>query len=478
MTIQNFYIQSGGASANSGTTNSNTPVWSNTSSVVWVGTTTGTLTVTDSAASAVQVGDWINIGGSCVMQVASINSASAPTYVITVTTTAGTFYGTEPTGQTYSTNGKVVDGGAWPDFTTPIALGSFTIPGSSTIYAKSNATLGGAAAQTIAWAGAVTKVFRIAGYVTTPGDLDMPAGFPGMVAAGTTYPAIPYTSTGRITFSGIHTEVSGFNITGSVNSTLVSSSGSTFRLHNCLVANATNNTSAGAASCSATNACLSCCDLTVAGNVAVVTGSSGNSLFVESCTINGTSTGTSQHGITAGGTGSTTIVHKTTFNGLGGNGISSASTGNLVVLGTTFKGCGVDGIHLSSVPVGIIASNYFEGSGANDINNASGANTDLLQLLNNDTYFTGSGAHLAGFGDWSELGAITESSSQFVSSTDLHIQSTSSGAGAGLPGQWVGLTPGLTSTPDVGAWQRVVTAGGGGGTPILQSAIIQGLGAI
>ena len=90
-----FYIQSGGANANSGSTNSNSPVWSNT--VSWTGGVGGggndTFVVTDAAASVIAVGDWINIGGSWVSQVTGVSNVGS-VYTIVMSTTAA--YGTEP----------------------------------------------------------------------------------------------------------------------------------------------------------------------------------------------------------------------------------------------------------------------------------------------------------------------------------------------------------------------------------------------
>ncbi len=147
-------------------------------------------------------------------------------------------------------------------------------------------------------------------------------------------------------------------------------------------------------------------------------------------------------------------MHRCTFTGLGGRGIYASSTVSVVVTDCTFKSCALDSLYFSSLPGdGLVANNYFAQSGGFDIDNASGANTSSIGLFNNVSYSPTSG-HLSGFGDWTEANALVDSSSPFVSSTDLHLIPSSAGANAGLPGQWENLTAGLTSMPDVGAWQR------------------------
>jgi hypothetical protein len=67
------------------------------------------------------------------------------------------------------------------------------------------------------------------------------------------------------------------------------------------------------------------------------------------------------------------------------------------------------------------------------------------------------------------VAAFVDTNDPRVSATDFHLLATSLGAGAGIPGQWEGRTAGLTSTPDVGAWQRAV-----GGTSLIVNTGMNG----
>lgn len=447
-----FYVQSGGSNANSGSTTG--AVVYTTANGTWVNAA-NTYTPTDGStpASTVAVNDYVNIGGSYVAQVTAVGAGVNG--VITVSSTI--IYGTNPANSSVLT---LNDGGPWADL-TGIPTISFTIPQSTQVCVKHGATLGGAAAQTFAMGGSIsTKPLWYRGYNTTVGDLDMPS-------ATLTYPTMPYTSTGQATFSGAATELSGFNITASVNNRVLTMSGSNYLVHNCTVSNATNNTSAGAFAASANAGAITCCYLSVVGNAAVIVGASGQGLVVDSCTLIGNSTGSGQHGLSGGGTQASVHFHRCTLMNLGGNGIYIQGNGSLNVISNTFSNCGGSGVNLSQAPssgsIGLIANNYFYKSGAYDINNSSGTNTDVVQIINNVHNQPTSG-QITGFGDRAEINPLTESlTPPFVSSTDLHLLSTSVGASAGLPGQWENQAAGLVSTPDVGAWQR--NASTGGGTP-------------
>lgn len=438
MAITSFYIQSGGSDLNSGSTNSNTPISTDTGgngTYLQGGGAGGTDRYTANAGTPFSAAtanvDWVSVytgtpaATSFVGLITAVNAGGAS---IDISLTS--ILGTRPTN---AATWKAIVGGAQADLLAVINYGATTLPGSTDFLIQSGVSITPSAAQTIALIGTTLKPLRLRGYYSSVGDLDMPPKA-GSAALGN-YPTIAYTSTGRLTCSGAYTTVMGLKITANVNNAVLIHSGNPSRVHNCIIINSSAGASALAFSYSA-SCILSCCYLSSVANNNVVNGS--QALLAESCTFIGNGTGTSQHGAVTG-VGS---FHKCTFQNLGGNGFqTSTNAGSIMVLDCTFDGCGVDGIHVTGPPTAgsLIANNVFVGSGVNDINNASGGNTGNIQLLNNDTYFTGSGAHLAGFGDVPELGALTESSSPFVSSTDLHLQSTANGAGAGVPGRWTGL---------------------------------------
>lgn len=407
--------------------------------------------------SATVVGEYVSVytaaaaATTFVGQITAVNASGA-----SVDISLTIIYGTRPANASTKT---AKTGGAWASFATPIAIGG-TIPQSTEIDVKAGAALGGAAAVTCAMAGTTsTKPLLIRGYNTTVGDLDL-------VSATLGYPTATFTSTGRITFSGAAVELRGLSFTAAVNAAVVTLSGAGSLLHNCVVSNTTNNTSARAVQYSGVGGNISCSYLSVVGNCDAVLGASGVPLTLYGCWLVGNSTGASQNGLNTGGTGAMEAVHRCTFVNLGGCGILKSSTSAARFTDNTFNTCGGDAIKFSSVNTSdgcLVADNYFYKSGGYDVNNASGTTMDVFRAINNVHNQPTSG-QINGFGDYTEINPITDAGNPFVSSTDLHLISASTGAGTGLPGIWAQASfasPALASTPDVGAWQRAVTAGGG-----------------
>jgi hypothetical protein len=456
MAYQPFYIQSGGSNANAGTT-TGSPVWSNTSAVVWVGTTTSTLTVTDSAASAVQVGDFINVGGTYVSKVTSINAIGAPTYVFTLSASSAS-WGTEPSGQTYSSSGTVVDGGAWADLTQGILTGATTVPQSTKVNIKA-ATYSYSGNTVVSLLGTTTKPLVYAGYNTTPGDLDN----------GSAVLSYPVCSMGAhyLDFAGSFATISALSVTGSSSTTATlygatSPANGFIRFRHCRAVNTS--TASGAAAFGAelwTTATQCYFAMTTASSTGVVVipgGTLGYELI--GCYIDGSLSS----GVTI--TTSTCVVRDCTILTGTSYGLEIQGTSGAILIDrNTFIGKtgGGDFIHITALvsngDLESITNNYFYNCGGYDINNATGTNTCIIEIANNVHNNPASG-QLNGFGDFTELNPLTESINPFVSSTDLHLIASSNGASAGLPGQWENLTAGLQSTPDVGAWQRNASSGG------------------
>lgn len=465
MAYQQFFIQSGGNNANSGSTNSNTPIWSNTSSVVYTSNgASSTITATDSTMSAINIGDIINVGGTFLVIVTNVSNVGSA-YTITFNATAGTFWGTNPGTTTYSSNGKVVDGGAWANITQGILSSGATLPQSTQINIKATIyTI--SSSLTLNTGATTTKPIWFRGYNTTVGDLE-----PGNVnfvagnnaSTGLGYPIIQTSISQTMALTSSFTLISGLWFTGGV-SAAIQISGSNNLLYHCRCSGSGSptNTPALQGGSAPVLSLIGCYFNSPwnGGPVCSVLGTN-RGLFMTGCYIATISGNTA--GISAGSNG-LLIIDRCTISGAATNGIilgaTESSGSGFSITNCTFNGSSSDAIKLQAVPTGgqqvglIVANCTFCKSGGYDINNSSGTNTAAVSLINNLSYSPTSG-HLNGFGDWQELNPLIDSSDPRTSTTDLHLISSSNGAGAAAPGQWENLTAGLTSTPDVGAWQRL-----------------------
>ena len=476
MAWQQFFIQSGGNNAYSGTLSvgQSTPalVWNNT--VSWVGGTGGggnnQFTVTDSAASAIQVGDFINIGGTYVTLVTNISNVGSAYTVVCSTTTA---WGTEP-----ATNASIAayDGGAWLSLAQGILTGSTTVPQSTMVCVKNSVTF--TSTVTVALKGATTAPVWFRGYNTSIGDLDA-------VSATLAYPTMTMNTNGAsMTFSGGNTLITGLAFTSSAgsnnNTNTVASTGASNRFDNCIFIN--QGTTArpfqvSSNSCTCTQCYFAC---TQSGStLKLINISSGMSLYLNGCYLDATY----NPGALASVSNGTLVMMDCTI--IGSTSYAVQINGPFSITNCTFKGSSSDAIQIATAPSTSVLSQIincaFFNAGRYDINNSSGTNTIQVYLRGNLSYNPTSG-HLNGFGDWQEMGtspapaspnaAFVDSSQPYVSSTDLHLVASSAGANASLPGIWPQATyvsPPLQSTPDVGAWQRV--AGGGACRPSVVHAV-------
>ncbi len=412
--------------------------------------------------SATQVNDYISIytgtpsATSYVAKVTAINAGGA-----SVDYDSTTGYGTRPANG--ATN-KAKTGGAWNSFTPLANFSTATSPQSTRIDVKGNSTtytLSGA--LTIALAGTTSKPTWIRGYKSSPGDLDN--------VGSTTATDYPLVSGGAnaTTFSGAYTLITGISFTASRSgSSVLTATNPPIRFRHCRFASTSANSAALAATAGIAVTEFTACYFTTPSTAnAIVSVTATASFFA--CYIDGAGTGTTQVGVT---TTSALNLIGCTINHPGSHGVNlSAGTPNFVAFGCTFNACGAgssggDAIRLTSIPANttaaVVANCAFFLSGSAsagyDVNNPTGT-TANVELCNNLSYspFT---AHLNGFGDWAEMNALTDSGDPRVSSSDLHLITTSNGAGTGLPGQWEGGVTGV-SYDDVGAWQRQVTAAGG-----------------
>lgn len=438
----NFFTiaASGGSNANSG---SSATVVYTSSTAVWDGTSV--LTVT--GAGAVSVNDWINVNSAYIAQV----TAASPTS-ITLSTTAK--YGTAPGAGTYTIN----DGGF---FASQVAITA--IFGTATVYNSTcfqwqvgNAAFTLAANLTIGVVGSATAPVWHRGYNTTPGDLDSGS-------TSLTYPTLTC-GTFTVTFSGADTLWSGFSFTSTRSGAgITTGTGANQTFRHCRFANTTANTGSFAVGAATNATSFLYCYFTATSTATSIVSSSGAQAFI-GCYFVG-----------AGGTTSSNLASSSylyavgcTFTGSGLYGISSTGVSPPFIWGNTFYKCGNDAIRLAgalntSNGPPTIGNNVFVQSGNGgtgyDINNSTGTNTDIVQLINNESYSPATG-HLNGFGDWAEYNPLTDGSSPVVSTSNFTLLASATGAGAGVPGQWENIAQ--QAHPDVGAWQRAAIASGGG----------------
>lgn len=413
------------------------------SGATWDGSET--LSGLSGVSGVVNVGDWINVGGDYVGQVASTTST-------TITLSITNAFGTVPAGGTYN----IVDGGPWKDWGIFTNFGTSYGPGVSlriniqafTYTLSGNLTIGLKGDSWPIW---------IRGYNTTPGDLDNGS-------SSLSYPTI---SCGTYTLTDSSTETlwSGVAITANRNGAAFSiSSNFIHSYRHCRFSNSYNSSVNGfAVSSGEGNVEFTNCYFASAAASSSIC-NVGSSSFL-GCYFAGAGSGTTQAGITCNGF---LIAIGNTFYRTGSYGIGwNDGSGIFVIERNTFYQCGSTAINLASNGTSVdapslIVNNLFVSSGTNGSGyDISGPGTSgyLVRLINNDSYNPASG-HLSGFGDWGELNPLTESSNPVVSSSNLSLISSAVGAGAGIPSQWENVTG--QAYPDVGAWQRQVTSGSGG----------------
>ena len=461
MAFTKFNIISTGADTNSGSTTANGAVYTSTSGN-W-STVTNQFTPTDGStpASSINVGDWVSI---------YVNASAATSYVAQVTAVAAGVngaitvsstidYGTPPTTATGTMSLKA--GGAWASFTPIANFGTATVPVSTEIDIKL-ATYTLSAGLTIALKGTALLPLWYRGYVTSVGDLDSPPS----PASSTSYPTIS-AGTNLVTLSGALDQWSGLSFTSSRSGAGAQvTTTNNHKFFFCRFANSAANASATAmTTTSAGGGTFEHCYFSssaTATSIVTISSTSGNDSFFTDCWFAGANSGTTQVGALISSTNSA-LFTRCTFYQPGSHAISQTSTGRVTVDSCTFYQPLGDGIHYSGVPgtSSRVRNCYFYQCGGFDINNATGSTIGNVALAYNVSNQPTSG-HLNGFGDWNEFGALSEAINPFVSSTDLHLTSSSVGAGAGLPQQWENQTSGLNSTLDVGAWQRAVSGGAAG----------------
>ncbi len=381
--------------------------------------------------SATVIGEYVSVytAGATVCtfvgQVTAINSGGAS---IDISLTI--IYGTRP-GNASTKTAKT--GGTWNSFGAPAGLGATNVPQSTEIDVK-QATYTLSAPLTLALAGLTTAPLWYRGYHATVGDLEpgnaaWAAG--NNAAAGLSYPSIS-AAANLVLFNGAQMLMSGISFTGTA-SPVVESNAIYQTFYHCRFASTSSSSYVFLINANAT--AFICCWFSVPAGANQMVYCGDNAVLL-GCWFAGAGSGTTQNGIDhAGGS---LVVQGCTFYNVGKFGVTEHSGFHTVYTGNTFYKSLNDAINISALATSgnyAIIGNAFFQSGGYDINNSSGANTDRVLMAGNLSYSPTSG-HLAGFGDWAELYPLVDGSQSYVSTTDLHLKSTSLGAGAGLPQQW------------------------------------------
>src|ERR1700721_102082 len=342
---------SGGSNANSGSSSS---VIYTSSSAVWDGTST--LTVT--GAGAVQVNDWINVNSAYIAQVTS----ASPTSIVLSTANK---YGTAPTAGTYTIN----DGGYFASLAIFTNIFNIAPPPISTCVQIPLITITLSGSQNINVLGTTLAPFWLRGYSVTPGDLD---------SGSTTlsYPTIAV-GTQALGISSEYGSITGFNFTSATRVGSVVSFGGNIPMYvrHCRFINTENNSSAAAISNTGADIDFTYCYFQATGALSgqIVTNTGGGCSF-NGCWIAGNGAGTSQVGVVGS---STIMLNNCVIYNPGLHGMSMTTINMTAYLkNVTFYLCGGDSIHLAAIPTQTFGTTIenclFLSSAAYDINTASG----------------------------------------------------------------------------------------------------------
>lgn len=402
-----MYVQTTGNSMNAGTTTADSAAYTSTSGN-WDGTSIFTPADGSTPSSSVAVNDWLSVypngttsGAVFIAQVTNV--AAGVNGAITVSTTAK--FGAAPVSGTGTRSCKA--GGAWADETALVQLGATTIPQSTKVNWKKG-TYTFAAARTIALAGAATTPLWIAGYDTTPGDLDT-------AVDDTLTPPLLALGANLLTTSGSTQTWSSFDVTSTRSGLAWTTSSTNGHFKRIKISNSSANTAAAAFQINAGSTVVSSCYFN-APSTATANGTvqmSSGATFIEcvfedggNCCIN---------------CGTNTCY----FIGCVLNGKAHcaqailASTGGIIAQRCTILNV-TDGIKWTGAPAGgsQVAHCIFYTCTGWGINNASGTNTSAVFIDTNSFYNMTSGQQ-TGVGDLPIFLAQSESSDPLTSSSDF-----------------------------------------------------------
>ncbi len=427
MALTPFYIQTTGSDLNAGSTTANTAAYTSTSGD-W-STVTHIFTPTDGStpASTVAANDWVSIyanGATTLVFVAQVTAVAAGVNG-GITVSATLFLGVAPTTGTGTRSLKA--GGAWAS-PTPImngALGANTIlPLDVKVNVKAG-TYTRTASETCQLRGSNTVIGWIAGYNTTPGDLD------NDTTNALAKPVWSYNATFGLQLNGDFLTFTSISILGNRTGAMLTVQSVGLKVIRVRVENTSSNASAGAFSSSLNATILLYCWFktpTTATSVAVV--ALGAATYALGCVAEGGGLA----GWLLSGSGQFTIAQCVGKNNTGsGMSITGTSPFLLVSNFTASRPTG-DGISLTTISNTAIAivGCIFSRCGGWGINNSSG-NTNIVQRACNDFYLCTSGDE-TGFGTNPSFFQQDEVSDPLTSSTDLSVVVGALARATGFPG--------------------------------------------
>lgn len=454
MAFTNFYLDSGGNDANAGSVRnaaaSVTSTNGNWSTVTNIFTPAGGGT----PFSGVAAGEYasIYIDGATVAvyvaKIATVNSGGA-----TITLDGTIKYGTAPVTSATARSCKV--GGSWLT-EQPLAAGGLagtTVPQSTKINIQRSLTM--AATRTISMIGTTLLPLWFSGYNTNPDDLD------GDTTNTLAKPVWTIGDTFQFTASGAHQKWSGISFTGNRTSGLVVFSGTNQEAWRIRIENINSNANAFALTAGTTFFYYCWFKApTTATTTGTVNCNSGTARFVGCVSVGG--------GI-AGFNCSTVSPHFVHCIGLDNTGAGwLVSTGAPHLYYCTVRNASADGIKWTGTPgaAAIILGSLFAICPTGGINNASGTNTNLIQVVACDFYSCGT--NIIGIGDSPALFGQTDSADPTTSATNVTPVASANARSHGFPGIFENQS--YSSFQDIGAVDpapspvgSIVMVGGGVG---------------
>ena len=398
---------------NAGSTNADAAVYTSTSGN-W-STVTNVFTPTDGStpANSINVGDYVSIFINAAAQTGFVaqvtNVAAGVNGGITVSATV--VYGTAPT--TNSGSRSLKAGGAWASLSPLNSFGATTVPQSTRINVKAGTYANTTNNRTVTLVGATTTPLWVRGYKSSPGDLD---AIPTTTRVpGTDEPSVTFTS-GRLQTTGNHQIWTNMScVATSLNNATWTTGGSNQKYHRCRAENQTANASSTAFSNGTTNARFTQCwfkATTTATQAFAAAGASSQEFH--DCAFEG--------GISNVNWSATSLsMDGCTFANAATQSLLCASANILSLRNDTFYNPGVDAIKITTqVTEAVIVNPIFHTvAGGTCINNATGTNTNLIQVCSPVYYNVLT--QTAGLGDSPVFDAIVESSDPFVAASSLNF---------------------------------------------------------
>jgi hypothetical protein len=145
---------------------------------------------------------------------------------------------------------------------------------------------------------------------------------------------------------------------------------------------------------------------------------------------------------------------RTIFRGCSSHGVIQTISSAVVLYHCTFYDIGGDGVRWTAAPAvgSSVERCVFSSVGGYGVNNSTGTNTGNV-ILNGNLYHSVTSGQTNGFGDWPDLGALTDASSPFADAAGGDYSLAFASAGRAVESIYENLTT-TSSYPDTGAVQH------------------------